>query len=560
MPARSAAVDKPDFRGNASAFLSPAQSMNPNPPSRPVDRLEGLSEQGRHLFREATSALQRHHVGDTLRHLAALHALAPGHPETLRLRSAVARLQGRVDDAIGLLREAVAARPADTLARTNLAHLLAGNGAVDAATQELRRCCELEPTQAAHRLALAQMLEHGGDAEGARSTLDEVLRHLPDHAPARLALARVLQTLGLGDAAAAEYRRVLALAPDAVPAWYGLSTLQRYPLDADDLAAIERLHARTDLTDSARASIGFALARARESSGQHAEAWDALASANAGWRKRLQWDSGRFTRHVRAVEAAFSRPPSAAANIARGAGLVFIVGLPRSGSSIAEQILATHPDVAAGGELEYVTTIIRGESERREQDFPGWVATASDEDWARLGDAYLARIEARRNARHVFTDKSLMNWLYLGALRAMLPAARFIDCRRDPLENCIACYRQMFAKELGFTYDLDELVAFWRDHDHAMRHWRSLHADRILELAHERLVAEPEAGIRRLLDFCGLRFDERCLRFHEFERAVRTLSADQVREPLRSNTARADLYGTKVDPLRALIARATASA
>lgn len=535
--------------------------MNPNPsPNRPVDRLEGLSDRGRHLVREVNSALQRRDVGNTLQHLAALHALAPGHPETLRLRSAVARLQGRIDDAIGLLREAIAARPGDTLARTNLAHLLAGSGAADAAAQELRRCCELEPTQTAHRLALAQMLEHGGDAEGARSTLDEVLRHLPDHAPARLALARVLQTLGHGEAAAAQYRRVIALAPDAVPAWYGLSTLQRHALDADDLAAIERLHARADLTDSARASIGFALARACESLGRHADAWDALVSANAGWRKRLRWDAVGFTRHVSAVEAAFSGPPSPAVPPARGDGVVFIVGLPRSGSSIVEQILAAHPDVAAGGELEYATMIIRRESERREQDFPGWVGTASGEDWARLGDDYLARIAARRDARRMFTDKSLMNWLYLGALRAMLPGARFVDCRRDPLENCIACYRQMFAKELGFTYDLDELVAFWRDYDGAMRHWRTLHADRMLELVHEQLAAEPEAGIRRLLDFCDLPFDERCLRFHEFERSVRTLSADQVREPLRTNTARASLYGTKVDPLRTLIARATAPA
>jgi hypothetical protein len=136
----------------------------------------------------------------------------------------------------------------------------------------------------------------------------------------------------------------------------------------------------------------------------------------------------------------------------------------------------------------------------------------------------------------------------------MLPGARFVDCRRDPLETCVACYRQMFARELGFTYDIDDLARFWHDYDEAMRHWRAHHGDAILEVSHERLTAEPEPQIRRLLEFCALPFDERSLRFHESPRSVRTLSADQVREPLRANTARAHLYGARLDRLRALLA------
>jgi len=531
--------------------------MNPSSSAtvQPADRLDGLPDPARRLVAEVNSALQRRDAATTLQRLAALQAIAPRHPEVLRLCAAVARLQGRIEDAIGLLHEAIAARPADTLARTNLAHLVA-ESAPEIAVAELRCCCELEPQQSVHRLGLAQMLDRSGDAEGARAVLDEWLQREPGDASARLALARVLQTLGRGDAAAAEYRRLLAQAPDAIPAWYGLSTLQRHALDADDVVAIERIHARTDLAESARASIGFALARAREAVGRHAEAWDALASANAGWRRRQHWDAARFTHHVQSVLGAFADRPRAEGDRSRGSGLVFIIGLPRSGSSIVEQILATHPDVAAGGELEHATGIIRGESERREQDFPGWVASTDERDWTRLAHAYLARVEARRGAQRVFTDKNLMNWLYIGALRAMLPGARFIDCRRDPLENCIACYRQMFSRELGFTYDLDELVAFWRDYDRAMRHWRALHPEAIHEVVHEQMVAAPEAGIHRLLEFCGLPFDERCLRFHEFERGVRTLSADQVREPLRADTARAHLYGSKIDRLRALIAGA----
>jgi hypothetical protein len=278
-----------------------------------------------------------------------------------------------------------------------------------------------------------------------------------------------------------------------------------------------------------------------------------LVAANTTWRRRQHWDGAKMSQHVRATTAAFEATPSRDGDD-RGAGLVFIVGLPRTGSSIVEQILAAHPDVAAGGERLDVPTIIREESERRERDFPGWVAEAGDDDWARLGRSYLERIDAQRGGRRVFTDKGLLNWIYLGALRRMLPGARFVDCRRDPLETCIACYRQMFARELGFTYDIDDLARFWHDYDEAMRDWRARHGDVILEVSHERLTAEPEPQIRRLLEFCTLPFDERSLRFHESARSVRTLSADQVREPLRANTARAHLYGARLDRLRALLA------
>ena len=152
-----------------------------------------------------------------------------------------------------------------------------------------------------------------------------------------------------------------------------------------------------------------------------------------------------------------------------------------------------------------------------------------------------------------FVDKALLNWRYLGALAAMLPGARFVDCRRDEVETCLSCYRQLFANELAFAYDFAELASFWRDYDHAMRFWRSRFPERILEISHERLVADAEGEIRRLLDFCGLPFDEACLRFHQSTRAVRTASAAQVREPLRTDTARADRYGSLLDPLRTLL-------
>ncbi len=554
------AMDKRDRCSNASTpapgtAVSLMNTASPTPASSD-DRLQGLSSTACRLLLEATTALQRRDPAATLRHVSALHALAPAHPEVLRLRAAVARLQGHLDDAIALLREAAAARPADALVLSNLAHVLADRGESDTARQMLQRCIELEPERVAHRLALAHLHERRQDAKSARDVLQAALQHEPDHLPARLALARMLHFLGDSGEAASQYRQVLARQPQTAGAWHGLSTLQRHVFDAADVAAMEPLHQHRDLTDPARVMLGFALAHAYEDQDRHEDAWRVLSEANASWRRRLSWDAASMSRHVRDIEAAFPNADSRRSAQERGSGLVFIVGMPRSGSSIVEQILASHPDVAAGGELDDVTAIIRAESERRERDFPGWVADCDADDWRRLGEDYLERTKQQRDGRKVFTDKNLMNWFYLGALRLMLPGARFIDCRRDPLETCLACYRQLFAKDLGFTYDLDEFARFWHDYDRAMQHWKMVHPDSILELRLEQLTAEPETAIRTLLDFCLLPFDPGCLDFHRVERSVHTLSADQVREPLRRNEPRAPRYGRHLDPLRALFAQA----
>ena len=525
----------------------------PLPASTGPDRLAGLTDAGRRLLAEATAALQRRDAAALARGTTALRALAPRHPEVLRLTAAVAQLQGRAGEAVGLLREAATARPDDTLVLANLAHALAGTGTPGEAVELLRRCVTLEPAHAAHGIALAHVLERLRDFDAAAAALRETLAHDAANVPARIALARNLFVLGHGDQAALEYRRVLEHAPDTAAAWYGLSTLRAPSFDAGDIATMERLLTATKLGDAARASLGFALARACEVQQRPAEAWNALVAANTLWRRHQPWDGSRMSSHVQAIRDAFAASGEQH-DTTRGSGLVFIVGLPRSGSSIIEHILAAHPDVAAGGELELATAIIRNESMRRQLDYPQWVAAASDADWQRLGESYLDAIRARRGDRTVFTDKGLLNWLYIGALRRMLPGARFVDSRRDPLETCLACYRQMFARELGFTYDLDDLARFWRDYDGAMRQWSGLHPAAILELRHEQLVAAPEDGIRRLLAFCGLPFDPACLRFHESVRGVSTLSADQVREPLQPQPLRAPFYGKRLDRLRTLLA------
>jgi hypothetical protein len=283
-----------------------------------------------------------------------------------------------------------------------------------------------------------------------------------------------------------------------------------------------------------------------------------LTAANATKRRTVAWDARVFSESTRRIEAMFARPAATSSPPELGREVIFVFGLPRSGSTLVEQILAAHPSVAGANELDDLNLVIEGESRRRGGPFPMWVPQMAPADWERLGREYLARTAQWRRERPIFTDKGLTNWAYLGALRAMLPGARFVNTRRVPVENCLACFRQAFARELGFTYDLAEMAAFWRDYDRLMRTWRQRYPGAVHDVVHERLVAEPETEIRALLDACGLEFDAACLRFHEIERHVRTASAAQVRQPLRADTARAARYGTLLDPLRAMLAGAPA--
>jgi len=516
------------------------------------DRAAGLADSGKRLLKDIAEAIRRQRTADAELLMQPLAALAPNHPEVLRLRALLAQMRGRLDEAAGLLKRGLEERPDDALAWNNLGGVLADQGKLDEAIAAFGRSAALAPERAAPLFNLGRALDMHGRVEEAHAALVAALERDPAHQSARVTLARVLQFMGRIGEAEAEYRRVVDAHPESALAWYGLSTLRTARFSANDVAAIERIYARQDLKSGERIGAGFALAKALEDQERYTEAFAVLTAANSTKRRRLQWDARGFSQYVDIVASAFSRPlPAAPAELGRE--VIFVFGMPRSGSTLVEQILAAHPDVAGGNELEDLNLVIEDESKRRGKAFPDWVREMRSEDWQRLGNDYVDRTARFRGDKPIVVDKGLANWRYVGALRAMLPAARLINARRDPLENCLACFRQSFATELGFTYDLAELASFWRDYDRTMRTWHQRFPNQIHDLVHESLVADPETEIRRLLDFCGLPFDEACLRFHEVKRNVRTASAAQVREPLRADTARAGRYGALLDPLRAML-------
>lgn len=518
-------------------------------PSAPSpSRLQGLSTASMAQAAATADALDAGRVQEAEQRLAQVATADRGHPEILRLQAGVLGMRGMHAEAIATMRRALALQPDDPASHNTLGTLLGQAGDYDGAVAALRHCCELQPTLARAWYNLGVMLTRSVRNHEAAAALDRALALQPDHAEARALAADLWRMQGKTTEAAAAYRRILADRPWAGMAWWGLADLRTERFSAQDIDAMTTARGNPRANQDDIIAIGFALARAHEDHGQYAEALQALADANTVARRRQPWHAAAFSAGIDAIGKAFETA-GAASDPALGQEAIFIVGLPRSGSTLVEQILASHPAVEGAGELADLPQTLAEESRRRNRRFPDWVAAMQADDWQRLGQRYLERTARWRAARPLFTDKLPGNWIYLAAIRAMLPGAHIVGCRRDPLETCLACYRQHLHNN-EYTRNFADLAAFHHDYDRVLRDAARRHPQHVLEHSYESLLADPALTIRALLDFCGLPFDSACLEFHRNPREVRSPSASQVRRPLRADTTRAPRYGNLLDPLR----------
>lgn len=512
-------------------------------------RMQGLDPTAVQHVMSAGQALDAGRVGEAFSHLSRAVAAYPDHPEVLRMQAGIHGLRGQHQEAIRLMQRALAQRPQDALYHNTLGTLLGNAGDYETAIHALRRTCALQPGLALAWYNLGVMLTKCVRNEEAADALQQAISLAPDHAAARALLADILRTQGQVDAAAAEYRKLIAVNPSAGMAWWGLADLRTQRFTDEDIKQMRAALLLPEATEHDRTAIGFALAKAWDDTGHYAESLDALKQANAIALQQQAWNTQAFSQQVTSIITAFgqAQPPMADP---LGREVIFITSLPRSGSTLVEQILASHSSVEGAGELPDLPQVLAEESRRRGKPFPQWVDDMRPDDWQRLGRRYLERTAHWRHVRPIFTDKLPNNWMYIGAIRAMLPAARIVVCRRDPLETCFSCYRQHLGTNNGYTRTFDGLASFWRDFDRSVAHWTALHPEQVREHSYEALLNHQEAQIRELLDFCELPFEDGCLRFHENKRDVRSPSATQVRQPLRQDTAHSQRYGSLLNPLR----------
>jgi Flp pilus assembly protein TadD len=521
----------------------------------PDPRMQGLSVPQIARMHAAARAIRDGALADAERLLAEVLDAAGDHPEALRLLGLLRGRQRRPADAIALFENALRQRPTDAVLLNDIAIAQMACGEREAAFSNWRKACAHSPKEPMPWFNLGRNLQLAGDSADAAQALQQACMLAPDLLPAMILLGDALVHLGRFDEAQARYRAALRLHPACGDAWRGLSNIKTRALSDADATALAQQLSRGDLAEADRIAMAYALGKLEEDRGRHPQAFAALAQANALLQRRAPWSAEAFDRFVEAALAASQRLP-AALDPALGREAIFIVGLPRSGSTLFEQILAAHPEVEGASELPDLGEVIQHESIRRQRPYPHWAAEATAQDWHRLGRDYLARTARWRRQRPRFTDKMPENWKHAGVLRAMLPGATVIDVRRDPLETAWSCFRQQFYQLPHFSCRLEDIAIYLHGCERAMDAWRARDPAHIRLHRYEDLLAAPEARIRALLGDCGLALDARCLAFHEAQRSVRTASAAQVRQPLRDDTARAAHYGTLLDPLRRALAAA----
>jgi tetratricopeptide (TPR) repeat protein len=492
---------------------------------------------------------------------------APAHPEVRLWQGVMALEAGDGPAAAAHLAEVVRQRPDDGRIWRLLgqAQDLAGEGAH--ARDSLARAAALARS-ASDWLALSQECDRQGLYEQALAAAQALLRLQPDSAVARLQRARCSMALGDAATAAADCRALIAEGREPARAWFMLLDLKVERLSADELQRLEQEDARPGRGAQEQLLTAFALGQALEAAGEPARALAAFERANAAVRSTLRWDADALERRVSAAAAAFAAsgtPETTPGAAARAGGhaeplgdeLIFLVGLPRSGSTLVEQVLAAHPQVEGASELPHLPQLIEAESRRRGRPYPQWVAQAGPDDWARLGREYL-RLTARwRQHRPVSTDKLPDNWQHAAAIRAMLPGAHIIDCRRDAVQTCWSCFKQLFGPGLAaYSYDFESLARYAVACEREGDRLAALHPAHVRVQQYESLVADAAGQVRELLAFCGLPFDAACLDFQQAQRAIRTPSALQVRQPMTKVSAPADRYGELLAPLREALARA----
>jgi tetratricopeptide (TPR) repeat protein len=468
----------------------------------------------------------------------------PTDAAAIRMMAELAARIGRLGDSENLLRRAIELAPGFTAARSNLATILYRQNRPAEAIEALEPLLRDEPENAAAQNLKAAALGRIGGYEEAIGIYAQVLERFPNQPKVWMSYGHVLKTVGRQQESIAAYRRAIEVAPSLGEVWWSLANLKTVRLSEEDIASMLAALDREELAEEDRFHLHFALGKAYEDAGDAERAFTHYAEGNRLRRAEIAYDGDDIAAHVQRSEKLFTPEFLAArsgwgcaASSPHSSGPIFILGMPRAGSTLIEQILASHPMVEGTMELPDIPAIAKRlgvrESKGEESLYPECLTGMDEEELAALGQEYLDRTRVQRKTdRPLFIDKMPNNWAHVGLIHLTLPNARIVDARRHPLGCCFSNFKQHFARGQGFAYDLRELGRYYADYVRLMRHFDAVLPGRVHRIFYERMIEDPEQEVRRLLDYVGIPFDAACLRFHENERAVRTASSEQVRRPI----------------------------
>lgn len=478
----------------------------------------------------AALALYDNRLGEAEPLLRAHLKRDPFDARAIRMLAELAGRIGRYKDAETLLRRALELTPGFTAARANLAIVLYRLNRPGDALAELDRLLAEEPDHIGHANLKAAALGRLGGFEEAIPLYEAVLAQAPGQPKVWMSYGHMLKTVGRQADGVAAYRRAIALRPELGEAWWSLANLKTVRFDDVDIAAMGTAQARDDLSEEDRFHLDFALGKAWEDRGEANRAFEHYAAGNALRRTRVVYDADETECFV-SDSIAVAGPDFFTARAGWGCPApdpVFILGMPRAGSTLVEQILASHSLVEGTTELPDMPAVAR-----RIADYPHGLAALTPDVARRMGEEYLKRAAVqRRTDRPFFVDKLPNNWAHILLICLILPNARIIDARREPRACCFSNFKQHFARGQAFSYALDDMGRYFRDYVRLMAHVDAVLPGRVHRVIHEDLVENTEVEVRRLLEAMGLNFEPACLHFHETERAVRTASSEQVRQPI----------------------------
>jgi len=474
----------------------------------------------------------------------------PADVAAIRMMAELAGRLGRYPDSEKLLRRALELAPGFAPARANLATVLYKQNRPAEAIAELDR---LQDTDAANQNLKAAALGRIGSYQEAILVYEQVLATLPNQPKVWMSYGHALKTVGRLDDGIAAYRRALALAPGLGEVWWSLANLKTVRFGDEDVAAMEAALGAPGLGREDRYHLQFALGRAHEERETYAESFAYYAEGNRLRGETIGYRADEVGALVDQSKRLFTTD-FFAARAGQGCAApdpIFVLGMPRAGSTLVEQILASHPEVEGTMELPDIPALARRLGKAGE-DYPACLESLDPAALRALGEEYLERTRIQRKTdRPFFIDKMPNNWAHVGLIRLILPNARIIDARRHPLDCCFSNFKQHYARGQGFSYSLEDMGRYYADYVDLMGHMAAAMPGPPYLLVHERLIEDPEAEIRRLLERLGLPFAPECLRFHENSRAVRTASSEQVRRPInREGVGQWKAYEPWLDPLK----------
>jgi len=472
--------------------------------------------------------LLRNHLADS-----------PDDPRAMRLLAQIAMDSNHRKAAVKLLKRTVEVAPDFVLAWNNLADLYMKEEKFDLALETAQQAIAIDPAQAHSYVVKGNVLSKAQRHDEALEAYDQALANGAGHSGALCSKGHVLKTVGRTPEAIDIFRQCIRLHPGFGEPYWSLANLKTFSFSDDEVKVMEELVEREDLPEENKVNIRYALGKHYENQ----EAWKtAFGHYRAGAQLRRPHESYDPVQnqvvHERAIRV-FNEELLAAR---KGwgdpsGGAILIVGLPRSGSTLIEQILASHSQVEGTMELPDLARCIREVSRSRydRSEYPEAVNDLSEKDVLALGQRYMRSTMRYRTGKPFFIDKMPNNFSHIGFLHLILPNARVINARRHPLDSCLGCFKQLFYKGQSYTYDFFELGQYYLQYQAIMDHWHELLPGKVLDVNYEDMVADQEGQTRRILDYLGLPFEEQCLRFWETERPINTASSEQVRRPIYSS-------------------------